>query len=151
MAEEQATQKGKNLTFNVDNEIYGFEIKYVRQIIGLQDITPVPEQPKYIKGIINLRGQIIPVMDIRLKFQKEEKDYDDRTCIVVLDVDDLSLGVIVDRVSEVIEIADENITDAPDFDQEINERYIRGIGKIEEKVVILLDCKQLIKHGEARR
>jgi len=151
MAEEQATQKGKNLTFNVDNEIYGFEIKYVRQIIGLQDITPVPEQPKYIKGIINLRGQIIPVMDVRLKFQKEEKDYDDRTCIVVLDVDDLSLGVIVDRVSEVIEIADENITDAPDFDQEINERYIRGIGKIEEKVVILLDCKQLIKHGEARR
>src|SRR6056297_2698102 len=151
MAEEQATQKGKNLTFNVDNETYGFEIKYVRQIIGLQEITPVPEQPRYIKGIINLRGQIIPVMDIRLKFQKEEKDYDDRTCIVVLDVDDVSLGVIVDRVSEVIEIADENITDAPDFDQEINERYIRGIGKIEEKVVILLDRKQLIKHGEARR
>jgi len=151
MNDEQATQKGKNLTFNVDNETYGFEIKYVRQIIGLQEITPVPEQPRYIKGIINLRGQIIPIMDIRLKFQKEEKDYDDRTCIIVLDVEELSIGVIVDRVSEVIEIDDANITDAPEFDQEISDRYIRGIGKIGEKVVILLDCKQLIKHGEIKR
>ena len=145
MNDEQATQKGKNLTFNVDNETYGFEIKYVRQIIGLQEITPVPEQPRYIKGIINLRGQIIPIMDIRLKFQKEEKDYDDRTCIIVLDVEELSIGVIVDRVSEVIEIDDANITDAPEFDQEISDRYIRGIGKIGEKVVILLDCRKLTK------
>ena len=145
MNDEQATQKGKNLTFNVDNETYGFEIKYVRQIIGLQEITPVPEQPRYIKGIINLRGQIIPIMDIRLKFQKEEKDYDDRTCIIVLDVEELSIGVIVDRVSEVIEIDDANITDAPEFNQDISDRYIRGIGKIGEKVVILLDCRKLTK------
>lgn len=151
MNDEQATQKGKNLTFNVDNETYGFEIKYVRQIIGLQEITPVPEQPSYIKGIINLRGQIIPIMDIRLKFLKDEKDYDDRTCIIVLDVEDLSIGVIVDRVSEVIEIDDANITPAPEFDQDISDRYIRGIGKINEKVVILLDCKQLIKHGDIKR
>lgn len=146
MNNEQETQKGKNLTFNIDKETYGLEIKYVRQIIGLQEITPVPEQPVYIKGIINLRGQIIPIMDIRLKFKKDEKEYDDRTCIIVLDVEDLSVGVIVDRVSEVIEIDDANITEPPDFDQAIEDRYIRGIGRIDEKVLILLDCQELVRH-----
>jgi len=148
MAEEQATQKGKNLTFNVDNEIYGFEIKYVRQIISLQEVTPMPDQPRYIKGVVNLRGQIIPVMDIRLKLLKKEREYDDRTCIVVLDIDELSMGVIVDRVSEVIEIADENITDAPEFGHDIREHYIGGIGKVNDKIVILLDCRKLTKHDE---
>ena len=81
---EEDTQKGRFLTFSLDKESYGIEIKYVTEIIGLQEITEVPELPDYIKGIINLRGKIIPVMDIRLRFKKSEKEYNDRTCVIVL-------------------------------------------------------------------
>lgn len=145
---DREKQKGKNLTFIIDTETYGLEIKYVRQIIGMQKITFVPDQPIYKKGIINLRGQIIPIMDLRLKFKKEENEYGDRTCIIVLDVNDMTVGIIVDQVSEVVTIYDDDIVDPPEFDAEIQNRLIRGIGKTNQKVIILLDSCQLVKDGE---
>lgn len=149
VAQERDTQKGKNLTFIIDNETYGFEIKYVKQIIGVQDITPIPDQPAYIKGVINLRGQIIPIMDIRTKFNKPLVEYDDRTCIIILEVNGMTVGVIVDRVSEVIAIADEDIADTAGITADIQNRFIRGIGKAGTKVIIMLDSRELMKHGQA--
>src|SRR5690554_6663806 len=102
------TLHGKYLTFAIGNEAYGIEIRFVTEIIGLQPITEVPEVPKYVKGIINLRGKIIPVIDVRLKFRKEPIPYDDRTCIVVIALDTLVVGLIVDNVAEVVSIGDDN-------------------------------------------
>ena len=96
------TQKDKFLTFSVENENYGLDIKHVTEIIGIQGITQIPHQPHYMKGVINLRGKIIPTMDIRLRFNKEERSYDERTCIIVLNVNELDVGVVVDRVLEVM-------------------------------------------------
>ena len=139
------TQKGKFLTFMVGREEYAIEIKYVTEIIGgIQAITEVPEVPKYIRGIINLRGKIIPVMDVNIRFKKEPKPYGDRTCITVIDIDDLSVGLIVDNVAEVLSIAEENIVDPPDAKSGFRNRYIKGIGKVGNTVKLILDCKILL-------
>ena len=107
--EEDDKDEGQYLTFSVENESYGLEIIYVTEIIGIQRITEVPELPEYVKGIINLRGKIIPVMDIRLRFEKPFREYDEKTCIVVVEIEDISVGIIVDAVSEVITVRDEDI------------------------------------------
>lgn len=145
--EEEDTQKGKYLTFVVGNEVYGIEIRYVTEIIGIQAITEVPELPVYIKGIINLRGKIIPVMDVRLRFNKEPKEYNDRTCVVVVDIGEISIGLIVDSVSEVLDIPDEDIVPPPQVNKAQN-RYIKAIGKVDNKVSLLLDCEKLLKDDE---
>jgi len=137
------TQKGKFLTFCLGNEFYGIEIKYVTEIIGVQPITEIPEMPEYIKGIINLRGKIIPVMDVRLRFRKPYREYNDRTCIVVIDIREVSIGLIVDSVSEVISIPDEEIVAPPNVTKEGN-RYIKGIGKVGSEVKLLLDSDKLL-------
>ena len=137
------TQKGKFLTFCIGNEYYGIEIKYVTEIIGLQPITEIPEMPEYIKGIINLRGKIIPVMDVRLRFRKPFREYNDRTCIVVIDIREVSIGLIVDTVSEVISIPDEEIVAPPNMAKEGN-KYIKGIGKVGSDVKLLLDSDKLL-------
>lgn len=112
METDEDTLKGKFLTFFVGREEYAIEIKYVTEIIGgIQTITEVPEVPDYIRGIINLRGKIIPVMDVNMRFKKEPKPYGDRTCITVIDIDELSVGLIVDDVAEVLSIPEENIDD----------------------------------------
>ena len=144
---EEDTQKDKFLTFSLGKEDYGIEIKYVTEIIGIQPITEVPELPHYIKGIINLRGKMIPVMDIRLRFQKEERDYNDRTCIIVIDIKDISIGLIIDTVSEVITILENNIVPPPDIAL-LGNRYIKGIGKVEETVKLILDCNKLLNNDE---
>jgi purine-binding chemotaxis protein CheW len=144
-ANEFDTQKGKNLTFLIEEDSYGLEIKYVKQIIGVQEIAIVPKQPDYIKGVINLRGEIIPIMDMRLKFLKEERPYDDRTCIIVLEISGDTIGIIVDSVSDVLDIADDQISDAPEFDSNIQNKYIRGIARVNNKLIILLDCEELVK------
>lgn len=136
-------QKGKFLTFCIGNEFYGIEIKYVTEIIGLQPITEIPEMPEYIKGIINLRGKIIPVMDVRLRFRKPFREYNDRTCIIVIEVQDVSVGLIVDTVSEVISISDEEIVAPPNVTKEGN-KYIKGIGKVGSDVKLLLDSDKLL-------
>jgi purine-binding chemotaxis protein CheW len=139
------TQKGKFLTFFVGREEYAIEIKYVTEIIGgIQAITAVPEVPDYIRGIINLRGKIIPVMDVNMRFKKEPKPYGDRTCITVVDIDELSVGLIVDNVAEVLSIAEEDIEDPPDTKAGFNNRYIKGIGKVGNTVKLILDCKILL-------
>lgn len=142
------TQKGKFLTFSIGKEEYGIEIKHVTEIIGIQPITQVPEVPGYVKGIINLRGKIIPVIDVRLKFKKEPIEYDDRTCIIVVAIDAVTVGLIVDEVSEVIDIGDENIVPPPDARTGFHNRYIQGIGKVGDSVKLLLDCQLLLSDEE---
>lgn len=141
------TQKGKFLTFCMGNEFYGIEIKYVTEIIGLQPITEIPEMPEYIKGIINLRGKIIPVMDVRLRFRKPFREYNDRTCIVVIEIREISIGLIVDTVSEVISIPDEEIVAPPNMAKEGN-KYIKGIGKVGSDVKLLLDSDKLLNETD---
>lgn len=144
---DEDTQKGKYLTFILDSESYGIGINHVTEIIGIQPITLVPELPNYIKGIINLRGKIIPVMDVRLRFKKTFREYNDRTCIVVVDINDLSIGLIVDSVSEVSIIQDENIVPPPNLNK-VSNKYISGIGKIDNEVKLILDCNKLINYED---
>lgn len=145
--QEEDTQKDKFLIFKIGNESYGIEIKYVIEIIGMQDITPVPELPEYVNGIINLRGKIIPVMDVRTRFKMPKIEYDDRTCIIVVDVEEISIGLIVDIVSEVITIEEENIVVPPENTRKYNS-YIKGIGKLESEVRLILDCTRLLNDDE---
>ena len=146
--EQEDTQKDKFLTFKLGNESYGMEIKHVTEIIGIQPVTEVPQLPQYIKGIINLRGKIIPVMDVRLRFKKPSIEYTDRTCVIVVDVKDISIGLIVDMVSEVISIPNTDIVEPPEVTSQGN-RYIKGIGKVGNEVKLLLDCDKLISSEEA--
>ena len=141
---EEDTQKDKFLTFALEDEFYGIDIKYVTEIIGIQSITKVPELPDYIKGIINLRGKIIPVIDVRLRFSKNSKNYNDRTCIIVVEIKNTLIGLIVDTVSEVLSIAEQNIVPPPDFKANFNSKYIKGIGKVDNEVKLLLDCEKLL-------
>jgi purine-binding chemotaxis protein CheW len=143
------TQEDRFLTFSLGNESYGIEIRYVTEIIGIQPITEIPELPEYIKGIINLRGKIIPVMDIRLRFKKEPKDYNDRTCVIVVDIRDVSIGLIVDSVSEVITIPKQDIVEPPQMNKGYQNRYIKSIGKVGSEVKLLLDCEMLLDDSEA--
>ncbi|TCT12136.1 purine-binding chemotaxis protein CheW [Natranaerovirga pectinivora] len=145
--EDEDTQKNKFLIFTTGSEIYGIDIKYVTEIIGIQPITEIPELPEYIKGIINLRGKIIPVMDVRLKFKRDIIDYNDRTCIVVINVNEISIGLIVDSVSEVLTILEDKIVDPPEISKQ-NNRYIKGIGKTNKEVVLLLDSEKLLSNTE---
>lgn len=142
------TQGGKYLTFTVGREEYGIEIRYITEIIGIQEITEVPELPIYVKGIINLRGKIIPVIDVRLRFKKEPKDYNDRTCVIVIEIKDVAVGLIVDNVCEVLKISEENIVPPPDTKTGFHNRYVRGIGKVGDKVKLLLDCDKLLSDDE---
>ncbi len=139
--EEEDTQSGKYLTFFVDGMQYGIGIRHVTEIIGVQPINSLPEVPIFIKGIINLRGKIIPVMDMRLRFGKAEVPYTDRTCIVVAETERLTAGLIVDQVSEVIVIDEQNVEAPPDVQGD--SRYICGIGKTGTEVTLLLDCERL--------
>lgn len=145
---EEDTMKGKYLTFALGKEGYGLEIKYVTEIIGIQEITEVPQLPEYVKGIINLRGKIIPVMDVRLRFKKEPREYNDRTCIIVVDIKDFSIGLIIDSVTEVLSIYDENIVPPPHLDKEHHHRYIKGIGKVDNHVKLIIDCEKLLSDDE---
>lgn len=142
------TQKGKYLTFSVGKEEYGIEIRHVTEIIGIQEITQVPELPDYLKGIINLRGKIIPVMDVRVRFKKEPKEYNDRTCIIVVDIEDIAVGLIVDHVAEVLVIGENDIVPPPDGKSGFHNRYVKGIGKVGNAVKLLLDCDKLLNDGE---
>ncbi|MGE5329414.1 MAG: chemotaxis protein CheW [Deltaproteobacteria bacterium] len=145
---DEDTLKGKFLIFSMGNEDYGIEIRHVTEIIGIQAITPVPELEEYVKGVINLRGKIIPVMDVRLRFKKPEREYDDRTCIIIIEIRDLFIGLIIDRVSEVVSISDEEIAAPPDFNKNFHNKYIKGIGKINNSVKLLLDCEKILSDDE---
>ncbi|MDR3597571.1 chemotaxis protein CheW [Clostridium sp.] len=147
---EEDTQKDKYLIFSIGKEYYGIDIKYVIEIIGIEPITEVPELPNYIRGVINLRGKIIPVMDVRLKFKKEEKEYDDRTCIIVVEIDNICIGLIIDRVLEVVNIGENNISAPPKINSNKDNanKYIKGIGKIQNEVRLIIDCHKLLEEEE---
>lgn len=145
----------KLLTFSLGSEGYGISILKVKEIIGMMDITPVPRTPEFIKGVINLRGKIIPVMDLRVKFGMEEQEYNERTCIIVVEVSmkgsQKLIGVVVDTVSEVVTISSDQIEPPPEYGTAAGHNSILGIGKIKERVVIIIDidevflCEEVVK------
>jgi purine-binding chemotaxis protein CheW len=141
-------QKGRFLDFLVGNESFGIEITYVTEIIGIQSITEMPEMPSYVKGIINLRGRIIPLIDVRLRFGREPKPYDDRTCVIVVGVNGFSYGLIVDSVSEVLSIPDEEIAPLPGINSASGNRFVKNIGKTANGIVLIVDCEKLLTSDE---
>ncbi len=146
--ENEDTQRDKYLTFHLAGEDYGIEIRYVIEIIGIQNITEVPDMPAFIRGVINLRGKVIPVMDVRNRFNLEDRDYDDRTCIIVVNVDSTEVGLVVDEVSEVADIPEANVEPPPKTNRNSESSYIQGMGKINNDVKILLDVHKLLYSGE---
>ena len=139
---------GKYLTFMLAKETYGVEILKVREIIGMMSITAVPRTPAFVKGVINLRGKVIPVMDLRLKFTMDEAEHTDETCIIVVQVGSLEMGVIVDKVSEVRDIVDEEIEEAPQFGGNVDTEFILGMGKSGGCVTILLNIDKVISTSD---
>lgn len=136
------------LTFHLGAEVYGVGIGYVTEIVGIQNITEVPDMPSFVKGVVNLRGQVIPVVDMRLKFGMENKEYDERTCIVVVNINDIQLGLVVDTVSEVMTIEKDLISAPPKIAKARSSQYIKGLGKIGDDVKILLDGEKLLYDEE---
>jgi purine-binding chemotaxis protein CheW len=141
---------GKFLTFFLAGEEYGLEILRVREILGMLPITRVPRTPPAIRGVINLRGKIIPVVDLRTKFGMDAADYSGRTCIIVVHAQGVEFGVVVDRVSEVLDIASGNIEDAPSFGVDVNTEYLLGIAKIGGSVKLLLDIERVLSTQEVQ-
>lgn len=142
-------QKGKYLTFVLGSETYALEIVYVTEIIGIQAITPVPDMPSYIRGVINLRGRVLPVMDVRLRFGMAEREYDGRTCIIVIHARDSSTGLVVDTVNEVLEIHASQIDDPYKATTGAKKgRFIKGLGRVEAQIKIILDAEMLIFESE---
>lgn len=135
---------GKYLTFSLQNEEYGFEILKVREIIGMMNITPVPRTPLAVKGVINLRGKVIHVIDLRLQFGMEEGERTNESCIIVVDIKNTLIGIIVDSVSEVLNTTEEDLEPAPDFGSGMDTDYILGLAKSENKVKILLDIDKVL-------
>jgi len=135
---------GKFLTFFLGNEEYGLEILKVHEIIGIMPITPVPRTPSHIRGVINLRGKIISIMELRQKFGMVSIEQTDESCIIVVQTNGIQTGIIVDRVSEVLNILQENIEAAPDFGTGINTDYILGMGKSDGRVKLLLDIDKVL-------
>jgi purine-binding chemotaxis protein CheW len=141
-------KEGKYLTFALGPEEYGLEILKVREIIGYMAITAVPQMPAYVKGVINLRGQVIPVIDLRSKFGMNTATVTEETCIIVVEIRQngkkFSTGIVVDHVQEVLDIDGENIEEAPQFDSSVNTDFIMGMGKIGDSVKILLDIDKVL-------
>ncbi len=135
---------GKYLTFILGEEEYGLDIVKVREIIKIMDITHVPRTPGYFKGVVNLRGKVIPVMDLRLKFGMDAAEYTQETCIIVVEMGSRQMGVIVDTVSEVLDIGDKDIEPPPSFGKQIDTHFLLGMGKVKEKVEILLDIEKVM-------
>jgi purine-binding chemotaxis protein CheW len=146
--EHGLSREGKYLTFVLATEEYGLEILRVREILGMMAITPVPQTPEFVKGVINLRGKVTPVIDLRLKFGMPSVDYTQETCIIVVEVEDMRMGVVVDTVNEVVDITENQIEDAPRFGTNVDTSFILGLGKIGDKVKILLNIAKVLSTAE---
>lgn len=140
-------QSGKYLTFYLAEEEYGIEILRVREIIGMMEITSVPQTPEYIRGMLNLRGKVIPVVDLRLKFGMEPTEQTEETCIIVVETEEAERGIIVDKVSEVLAIPADATEPPPYFGEEVDTSYIRGIGQSEGRVQMLLDIDRALSQS----
>ncbi|HHX71944.1 MAG TPA: purine-binding chemotaxis protein CheW [Clostridiales bacterium] len=145
--QEEDTLQNRYLIFSLGDEEFALEIRHVTEIVGLQPITFLPEMPAYIKGIINLRGSIVPIMDLRLRFGKETRAYDERTCIVICHMEDINIGLIVDRVSEVSTIPAEDVASTPAVKNE-SHRFVKGICKSDGKVKLILDSHKIIAEDD---
>jgi purine-binding chemotaxis protein CheW len=143
---------GKYLVFHLGEEEFGIQVQKVREIMGVQQITQVPQTPPEVKGVINLRGKVIPVVDLRLKFTMPAKEYTHRTCIIVVQVAGtrgaMLMGIVVDEVEEVLQIAGADVEDTPSFGKEVEVSYVLGLAKIKGKVKILLDIDQVMTTRE---
>jgi len=143
---------GKYLTFELGGEVYGLEILKVQEIIGMMGVTRVPKTPEFVRGVINLRGQVIPVIDLRVKFGLDGKEDSKKTCIIVVQVarsdSEVTMGIIVDEVSEVMDIETNQIEDTPSFGSSVDTDFILGMGKIAEKVVMMLDVDKVLSGTE---
>lgn len=151
--DSEGDNDNKFLSFRLGSEEYGLEILRVREIIGIIDITPLPQTPNYVKGVINLRGKIIPVIELRAKFELGPKEYTEETCVIVVEVSDggderFQMGVVVDTVSEVIDVPRNVIEPAPRFGGSLNTNYILGMGKLKDKVLILLDIDRVMSTSD---
>jgi len=149
--DDEDTQKDKYLTFHLAGEDYGIEIAYVTEIIGIQKIAEVPDMPDFVKGVINLRGKVIPVMDVRTRFKLKPRDYDDRTCIIVVDIDDNAVGLVVDEVREVADIPESQVEPPPKTGKKTSSRFIKGMGKMDDEVKIILNVSQLLYDDELEK
>jgi len=144
--DNEDTQANKYLFFKIGKESYGVGIRYVIEIIELQTISMVPDLPDYVKGVINLRGKVIPIVDLRLRFDMEERAYDNRTCIIITEVDHILVGCLVDTVEEVMEILEKNIEPPPKFKTVSGkDQYISGMGKVGEAIKILIDVEKIVR------
>lgn len=147
-----AQKHGTFLTFGLLDEEYGIAILDVKEIIGMMEITPIPKTPEFVKGVINLRGKVIPVIDLRLKFGLESKTYDERTCIIVVEVPGrqgvVSLGLVVDAVNDVTQIKEEDVEAPPGFGVESDNKFILGMAKINARVTMLLDITKVVGENE---
>jgi len=143
---------GKYLTFRLADEEYGVSILKIKEIIGVMPITTVPQTPDFVKGVINLRGKVIPVITLRKKFGMEEAEYTDKTCIVVVEIlinaENVQIGIVVDTVSEVLNIKEEDIEDTPSFGTNLDTKYILGMAKMEGGVKILLEIDRVLSSEE---
>lgn len=148
--EGRASKGGKFLTFFLSSEEYGIEILKVQEIIGVLAITPIPRTPAFIKGVINLRGRIIPIIDLRLKLSMPEAKHTEETCFIVVKAHGMHMGVVVDKVSEVLDIAAENVDEAPSMGEGVNTDYILGIGKAGDKVKLLLDIDKVLSEKDMK-
>ncbi|MCL2063365.1 MAG: chemotaxis protein CheW [Candidatus Cloacimonetes bacterium] len=152
MSVDTAEFEGKYLTFNLLEEFYGVSVGSILQIIAIPDITKIPQTPAFVKGVINLRGRIIPVVDLRLKFLLEEQVYDDRTSVIIikmkLDGREIFIGVIVDKVNEVIDINKNEIESSPSFGVDLDTQFILAMAKVKNKVVSLLDIGKILTNKE---
>jgi purine-binding chemotaxis protein CheW len=146
--EDQDTQKDKYLTFHIGDEDYAIAITFVTEIIGMLNITEVPQTPNYIKGVINLRGKVIPVMDIRLRFNMQARIYDERTCVIVVNHKENTVGLVVDTVSEVLDIPEANVESSPHFSQGDGNSFISGMGKVEDEIKMIIDVNSLLFKDE---
>jgi len=144
---DQDTMQGMYLTFDLAGEGYGLEIRYVTEIIGIQKVTNVPDMPEHVIGVLNLRGKVIPIIDVRLRFNLSLREYDERTCIIVVNVNDNPVGLVVDQVSEVVDISQGDIEPPPATGKNRG-HYIQGLGKIGEKVKILLNVEALVEEDD---
>lgn len=136
------------VTFAIGNETYGVGVLKMQEIIGMTNITHVPNSQAFMKGVINLRGSVVPVVDIRLKFNMEEKEYDDSTVILITEVKDKMVGMIADRISDVVSIPVESIQDTPHFNTNIETSFIKGIGRVKEELIIILDVDLVLTDEE---
>ena len=149
---EEESIENMFLTFKVAGEDYAVGIEYVTEIVGIQDFKTVPDVPDFIKGVINLRGKVIPIMDVRIRFGLPPQDYTERTCIIVLEVDGVPTGIVVDEVSDVLEIAPEMISPPPGWKQADDEKsVIKGLGKLEDMVCTILDVGKFLFSKEIQR